>query len=111
MGILALMLEPYMPDTAGKLLAQLNTSLSYLPESFGPMLNEGHKLGEPQRLFEEIDVDMAAEWRAKYGGKDSGVVLPTKVQLLPEDRAPIEADFKRLEKLVEEQRQLVEKMK
>lgn len=79
----------------------------------------------------------AAEWRAKYGGKDSDVVLPTKVQLLPEDRermlgrgqiagasrrslpprltqlfsttacAATEADFKRLEKLVEEQRQLV----
>ena len=31
------------------------------------MLNEGHKLGEPQRLFEEIDVDMVCVCAGRVG--------------------------------------------
>lgn len=129
------------------------------------MLHEGHSLGEPQRLFEEIDIDMVR--KRGTGHKAAGVVplavnmlcslhvrrrpsgapstvarsptsyCPPKFSFFPRTAnvrwtvgkswvhldvayppwltqlfsttacAATEADFKRLEKLVEEQRQLV----
>ncbi|EDQ91610.1 uncharacterized protein MONBRDRAFT_15305 [Monosiga brevicollis MX1] len=84
--LIALMLEPIMPDTAQELLQQIGAERRFLPSAFAPLLDEGHVIGEPKPLFEKIDPDMAKEWRSRYGGRQAKAPEAPKVELLPTDR-------------------------
>ena len=53
--ICAILLSPFIPDTASKILEQLNTkATSYESVNFGT-LEENLKLNEPQILFNRIE--------------------------------------------------------
>jgi methionyl-tRNA synthetase len=65
---LAALVEPFMPETAAQVLAQLNAPARTVPEALALDLLPGHTLGTPEHLFKRIEESMADTWRAKFGG-------------------------------------------
>ncbi len=92
----ASLLEPYMPETAGRIAAQLNTSLREFDrlEEFGLYESGNRVTDQPEILFarldmkevakkeEELAVSMAAAEKAAQGkeaGADAGEAVDTEV--------------------------------
>jgi len=52
--LLAILLEPYLPEVAKTVLKQLNTTHELLPNTFEVILEENHKIGEPEPIFKKV---------------------------------------------------------
>jgi methionyl-tRNA synthetase len=66
--LLAAVLEPYMPDTAKSMNAQLGAEAMPIPDVWtADSLKAGHKLGKPELLFSRIPPEKEQEWREAFG--------------------------------------------
>ena len=78
--IIAALLSAFMPDTAAKIAAQINTTeLSYESiKTFG-VLKSGEKVSEPTPLFKRIDIDKKLEeLAAENAAEDRIEIAPYK---------------------------------
>jgi methionyl-tRNA synthetase len=71
--VLAVLIEPFLPDTATAVLEQLNAPPRTVPEALSVDLLPGHVLGTPEHLFKKIEEKMADTWREKFGGAKTDV--------------------------------------
>lgn len=74
--VLAILLQPYMPETSRILKLQLNAPDSvFAIQSQLPFIKKllpaGHKIGKPAPLFKKIENIQLDELKAKYGGSQS----------------------------------------
>ena len=69
-ALLAVLMQPYMPDVSAQVQKQLQMSpdLLLIPESFVQMLPTGHKIGTPYPLFKKIEPAVADELKARFAG-------------------------------------------
>ncbi|KAJ2683220.1 methionine--tRNA ligase mes1, partial [Coemansia spiralis] len=70
--LLSAVFHPFMPNTAAGISTQLNAPLRLIPDSFELDLKSGHVLGRPKHLFTRIEDSSVEEWRALFGGNQSG---------------------------------------
>jgi len=67
---LAVLLEPFVPQIAHKARAMFNLDEAQLDYGEITRVRRGHKLGQPQALFEKLDVDeLQANYEALKGPK------------------------------------------
>ncbi|RKP24051.1 methionyl-tRNA synthetase [Syncephalis pseudoplumigaleata] len=67
--LLASLFFPYMPSTSEVIWRQLNAPARQLADRWTAMdLLPGHRIGEPEYLFQRIDPKQEVVWKAKYGG-------------------------------------------
>ncbi|KAI8057019.1 methionyl-tRNA synthetase [Syncephalis plumigaleata] len=67
--LLASLFFPYMPSTSEAIWRQLNAPSRALTDKWTAMdLLPGHRIGEPEYLFQRIDPKQELVWKAKYGG-------------------------------------------
>jgi methionyl-tRNA synthetase len=127
--ILSALIEPFMPETAGAILVQLNAPARTVPEAFAIDILAGHTLGTPDHLFKKIDEKMEEVWREKFGGAkaepkldaDATHVAPgmskrkaaaaKKAAAKQEDNAPKSAEVLAWEQRVTEQGTIVRELK
>ncbi len=98
----ASLLEPFMPDTAGRIAKQLNTGLRDLDslKRFGLYENGNHVTDQPEILFARLDMaDVAKkeeELAAKQAGaqnkeiKEPGIEIPAKEEISYDDFAKMQ---------------------
>lgn len=98
----ASLLEPFMPDTAGRIAKQLNTGLRDLDSlnRFGLYENGNHVTDQPEILFARLDMaDVAKkeeELAAKQAGaqnkeiKEPGIEIPAKEEISYDDFAKMQ---------------------
>ncbi|XP_050524768.1 methionine--tRNA ligase, cytoplasmic isoform X2 [Daktulosphaira vitifoliae] len=69
--LLAIMLQPYMPQTVKTIGEQLNVNItSFLLNDFvSNLLKSGHKIGKPSPLFEKIEQTVVNKLKARFAGK------------------------------------------
>ncbi|RXG58612.1 Methionine--tRNA ligase, cytoplasmic [Armadillidium vulgare] len=69
-GLVALLLQPYMPLTSEKILKFLNypDNLKVLPKYFCQYLNPGHVIGEPSPLIRKITDEEVEALRKRFAG-------------------------------------------
>lgn len=65
---LASLIHPFMPSTSDSILTQLNAPLGKIPEKFNLSLLEGHRIGNPDHLFQRMEEKQMQELFMKYGG-------------------------------------------
>merc|ERR1719234_2277935 len=73
-ALLSVLIQPYMPNMAANLEAQLAVPkgrLSRLPTALHCILPAGHTIGTPSPLVEEIKPALVEQLKAKYQGKQS----------------------------------------
>ncbi|PSK33601.1 hypothetical protein B9Z65_7488 [Elsinoe australis] len=69
--LLASVWAPYMPATARGILAQLNTDVLFIPESWdGDSIKPGHTIGKAAYLFSQIPASKQQEWTEMFGGEE-----------------------------------------
>ncbi|KAL4795858.1 Methionyl-tRNA synthetase [Aspergillus venezuelensis] len=68
--LLAAMIEPYMPETAGDICEILRVESVGIPEAWGAdSIKPGHVIGDAKYLFSNIKAEKAEEWRRLFGGQ------------------------------------------
>jgi len=65
---ISLLLEPFLPGFCAQLRAQLNCPVWKLTETFTPLLEPGHRIGESKPLVQKITDDQITTWREQFGG-------------------------------------------
>ncbi|VEN61377.1 unnamed protein product [Callosobruchus maculatus] len=73
--LLAILLQPYMPETSAILKRQINAPEVVITPSnpeIVQLLPTGHKLGNPSPLFSKIDPARVEELKKKFAGKQNG---------------------------------------
>ncbi|MBD3210307.1 methionine--tRNA ligase [Candidatus Micrarchaeota archaeon] len=65
---LAIMTEPYLPETSSRIFRQLATEPEGW-ENLGKPLPEGHRIGSPEPLFRKIEEKQLDEFRKKFAGE------------------------------------------
>jgi len=92
-GSLAILMEPFLPDSADKLRGMLNMALgnSWTDAGSADLLKEGHVIGTPALLFEKVE-DAAVEAQVqklldtkKANEMANAVVAPAKENISFED--------------------------
>jgi len=68
---LALLLKPYLPETAEGIEKQLKVKVGGFDELGELSVKEGHKVGKAKALFEKINDDRLNELREKFSGENS----------------------------------------
>ncbi|EJD48944.1 methionyl tRNA synthetase [Auricularia subglabra TFB-10046 SS5] len=66
--VLAVLIEPYMPNTAASINTQLDAPKRTVPDAFALDILPGHKIGAPALLFHPIDDASLEAWRQRFGG-------------------------------------------
>ncbi|VVB58210.1 Methionine--tRNA ligase [Candidatus Anstonella stagnisolia] len=66
---LAIVLEPYLPNTSAGIFEQLNVKQEKWDGIGKLSLKAGHKLGEPKILFKKIEAAEISKFKAKYSGR------------------------------------------
>lgn len=66
---LAILIEPFMPDSAESIKKQLNISDLQWDNLGEDILKDGHQINEPEILFEKVDDKMISELTEKHSGK------------------------------------------
>lgn len=65
---LAISLDPYMPDTARRIMAMLNIS-TWDWSQVGTFEGlDGHRIGDPEILYRKLDTALAEKFRKKFNG-------------------------------------------
>lgn len=75
--LVALLLEPYMPDTSAKILQILNlptASKCCLPSRLENSIKAGNKVTEPEPLIKKITDDEIKGWQEQFKGSGGGNV-------------------------------------
>ncbi|KAJ0115021.1 hypothetical protein J7T55_001429 [Diaporthe amygdali] len=72
--LLAVLLQPFLPDTAESITRQLRVEpVLDIPDVFDcGYIAPGHKLGEAEPLFTKVDPKQAEEWKAQCGDEAMG---------------------------------------
>ncbi|KAG0721471.1 Methionine--tRNA ligase, cytoplasmic [Chionoecetes opilio] len=101
-ALVAVLLEPYMPETAGRIRDLLGnpTQLGRLPQAFTQFLPVGHVIKEPQPLITQLDCELIEKMSKKFGGETKS----SKKEINP-------AEVTRLQALVEAQGSKVRQLK
>nr|CAI5842021.1 unnamed protein product [Callosobruchus analis] len=102
--LLAVLLQPYMPETSAILKSQINAPEVVITPSnpeIVQLLPTGHKLGNPSPLFSKIDPAQVEELKKKFAGKQSGT----------SNGSGDNADVKAIEELVAKQADKVRLLK
>jgi len=104
--LLAVLLQPYMPQTVETIGKQLNLNFDNfaIPTKFKPFLKAGHKIGKPSPLFSKIEPAMVDAFKARYAGKQKS---PGPDQVV----VKVDGDVKKLEEAVASQAEVVRSMK
>jgi len=70
---LAIALEPYMPETAGRIFSMMNIEKSGAEEKWADMGTfqalGGHRINKPEILFRKLDLKQAEKFRQKFSGE------------------------------------------
>ncbi|RKP09230.1 methionyl-tRNA synthetase [Thamnocephalis sphaerospora] len=66
--LLGSLFYPFMPSTSECLWRQLNAPARLLTDTWTLDLLPGHRIGEPEYLFQRIDPKQEVVWKAQYGG-------------------------------------------
>ncbi|XP_050423706.1 methionine--tRNA ligase, cytoplasmic [Adelges cooleyi] len=69
--LIAVLLQPYMPQTVNIIGQQLNVNIStFLLNNFvSILLQPGHKIGKPSPLFEKIEQAVVNQLKSRFAGK------------------------------------------
>jgi len=69
-ALIAILINPYMPDTSVEIQKQLAlpSDCLVIPEYFRPLLPTGHVIGVPSPLFKKIDDELAETLRKRFEG-------------------------------------------
>lgn len=65
---LAILIEPYLPDTSKSIFSQLNIEQKYWSD-LGHLAIQNHKIGKPEILFEKIEDKKLVELKERFKGK------------------------------------------
>lgn len=77
--LLSALVYPYMPETAGSIINQLNAPFRVIPDTWeAEDLLPGHVIGRAAYLFSRIDEKQEEVWKSRYGGKQEKVVVEDK---------------------------------
>lgn len=70
--LLASILSPFMPGTAGSIFEQIGAPTEpHIPDTWeADFLKPGHVIGQPKLLFSQIPTSKLEEWRLAYGGEE-----------------------------------------
>lgn len=69
--LLAALLQPYMPDTAASINAQLKAEAQLIPDTWGcDTIKPGHVVGKAAYLFSNIKAEKGEEWRVMFGSDE-----------------------------------------
>jgi len=94
-ALLSVLIQPYMPNMAANLEAQLAVPkgrLSRLPTALHCILPAGHTIGTPSPLVEEIKPALVEQLKVKYQGKQSERGDTSKAAEVVTAAAPAKAD-------------------
>lgn len=69
--VLSALIYPFMPATSDALLLQLNAPARVVPEVLSTDILAGHRIGQPDHLFKNIDDKMEQVWKVRFGGEES----------------------------------------
>ncbi|KIK45204.1 hypothetical protein CY34DRAFT_78284 [Suillus luteus UH-Slu-Lm8-n1] len=69
--VLSALIYPFMPATSDGLLLQLNAPARVVPEVLSTDILAGHRIGQPDHLFKNIDEKMDQVWKVRFGGDES----------------------------------------
>ena len=70
--LLSALLQPFMPDTAESILAQLKAEAIPIPDMWsGDSIKPGHAIGKAAYLFGNIKPEKAEEWRVMFGSDEA----------------------------------------
>ena len=107
--LIALCLQPYMPDTSAKILGFLSlpdASHWQLPTTLPHAVPAGSKVSKPEPLIKKISDEEVQEWASQFQGKDDDSAQKKKKKSTGAAPAAGPADaveVERLQKLVAEQ--------
>lgn len=93
-ALTAILLEPYMPQTAACIRDFLNnpSQLRCLPQAFTHFLPAGHSIKEPHPLITQLDDETIQKLNSQFAGKDSSKdEAPKKVEVDPAEVARLQA--------------------
>ena len=69
--LLASTIAPYLPATTRSILAQLQSELLIIPDSWeANSIPGGHKIGKAAHLFKTIKPEKEKEWKEMFGGQE-----------------------------------------
>ena len=69
--LLAALLQPYMPDTAASINAQLKAEPILIPDEWSAdTIKPGHEIGKAAYLFTNIKPEKGEEWRVMFGSDE-----------------------------------------
>ncbi|KAL3453241.1 tRNA synthetases class I (M)-domain-containing protein [Aspergillus insuetus] len=70
--LLGSVIEPFMPDTAKSINAQLRSEPMLIPDYWNAdFIKPGHEIGKAAYLFSNVKSAMAQEWRESFGGQEA----------------------------------------
>ena len=70
--LLACLIEPYMPETANSMNAQLRADPLPIPDHWSAdSIKPGHKISNAVYLFNHIKPEKAEQWRAMFGSEEA----------------------------------------
>eukprot|EP01085_Mycamoeba_gemmipara_P003962 Mycagemm_TRINITY_DN10272_c0_g1::TRINITY_DN10272_c0_g1_i2::g.3962::m.3962 type:complete len:754 gc:universal TRINITY_DN10272_c0_g1_i2:76-2337(+) len=64
--LLGTLLNPYAPDVCHRILAQLNSPLGVIHDTFTFEIKDGHKIGTPEPLFQTLDNELIATLHKRF---------------------------------------------
>ncbi len=78
---LAVMIQPYLPDTSEKIFKQINIK-PLLWDSIGTLpVKKGHKINEPEILFTKLEDESMAELKKKFSAKKEAKAFPLNLKV------------------------------
>ncbi|KAK8399895.1 hypothetical protein O3P69_002944 [Scylla paramamosain] len=91
-ALVAIVLEPYMPETSGRIKDLLGNppQLRCLPQAFTQFLASGHVIKEPQPLITQLDTELIEKLSKQFGGETKA---PTKKEVNPAEVAQLQAQI------------------
>ncbi|KAL1513916.1 hypothetical protein ABEB36_003254 [Hypothenemus hampei] len=114
-ALLSTLLQPYMPETSGKLKNQLTYSDFVLNPNNVEIVNllpEGHKIGDPQPLFDKIEPELAEEYKKKFAGDQESRKSPKDAgKPTANNNITLNDDLETLQEAVSKQGMVVRKLK
>ena len=86
--LLASIVSPYMPDTAGSMNAQLcAVSLPILDQWKADSIESGHEVGKAVYLFTNVNPAKAEEWRKQFGSEEAQKVKQEELTIKAKKKA------------------------
>ncbi|KAL3496755.1 Methionyl-tRNA synthetase [Aspergillus germanicus] len=90
--LLGSVIEPFMPDTAKLINAQLRSEPMPIPDYWNAeSIKPGHEIGKAAYLFSKIEPERAQEWRESFGGQEAQKLKEEEAARKAEKKAAVKA--------------------